>query len=80
MYRSPIGTSGGLRERERQIASAVTIVAVVAIAAVVAVVAVIAVIAIAAIIFVVVVNDSVDVNGCIASASAPVVHVLPGQG
>jgi hypothetical protein len=58
------GSSGGLRERERQIASAVAVVAVVAVAAVV---------------FVVVVDNGVDVNGCVASASAPVVHVLPGQ-
>jgi hypothetical protein len=71
VYRSPIGTSGGLRERERQIASAIAIVAVVAVAAVAAA---------ATIIFVVVVNDGVDVNGWVASASAPVVHVLPGQG
>jgi hypothetical protein len=53
---------GGLRERERQISSAI------------------AVIAVAAVVFVVVVDDGVDVNGCIVSASAPVVHVLPGQG
>jgi hypothetical protein len=44
VYRSPMpsrrGTSGGLRERERQIASAVAVVAVVAVAAVVFVVVV----------------------------------------
>ena len=66
MYRSPMPskceTSGGLSERERQIASAVTIIAV------------------AAVVFVVSVNDGIDVNRCVASASAPVVHVLPGQG
>ena len=69
MYCSPMhsrhGTSGGLREGERQIASVVAV-AVVAVAA--------------AVVFVVVVDDGVDVNGCVASASAPVVHVLPGQG
>ena len=69
MYRSPMplrrGTSGGLRKRERQIASAVAV-AVVAVAA--------------AVVFVVVVDDGVNVNGCIASASALVIHVLPGQG
>ena len=36
--------------------------------------------AVTAVVFVVVVNDGVDVNGCVASASTPVVHVLPGQG
>jgi hypothetical protein len=56
-----------LRERERQIASAVAVVAVVAVA-------------VAAVVVVVVVVDGVDVNGCVASASAPEVHVLPGQG
>ena len=55
------GTSVGLRERERQIASPVVAVAVIAVTAVV---------------FVVVVS----VNGCVASASAPEVYVLPGQG
>lgn len=54
---------GGLRERERQIASPVVAVSV-------------AVIAVAAVVFVVVVS----VNGCVASAAAPEVHVLPGQG
>jgi hypothetical protein len=58
------GTSGGLRERERQIASAVVVVAV----------------AVAAVVFVVIFDDGVDVNRCVASTSAPVVHVLPGQG
>jgi hypothetical protein len=53
-----------LRERERQIASAVVAVAV----------------AVAAVVVVVVVIDGVSVNGCVASASAPEVHVLPGQG
>ena len=66
MYRSPMplrrGTSGGLRKHERQIASAVTVVAV------------------AAVVFVVIFDDGVNVNGCVASASAPVVHILPGQG
>ena len=42
--------------------------------------AVVDVIAYAAIVFVVVVDDGASINGCIASASAPVVHVLPGQG
>ena len=69
MYCSPMhsrhGTSGRLREGERQIASAITV-AVVAIAA--------------AVIFVVVVDNGVNVNGWVASASALVVHVLPGQG
>ncbi len=67
MYRSPMpsrrGTSGGLRERQRQIASAVVVVAVAAV-----------------VVYVVIVDDGVDVNGCVASTSAPVVHVLPGQG
>ena len=66
MYRSPMpsrrGTLGGLRKRERQIASAVAVVAVVAV------------------VFKVIFDDGVDVNGCVASASAPVVHILPGQG
>jgi hypothetical protein len=51
-----------VRECERQITSAVTVVAV------------------AAIVFVVVAHNGIDVNGCVASTSAPVVHVLPGQG
>ncbi len=66
MYRSPMpsrrGTSGGLHKRERQIPSAI------------------AVVAVAAVIFVVVFDDGIDVNGCVASASAPVVHILLGQG
>ena len=66
MYRFPLpsrrGTLGGLRKRERQIASAVAVVAVVAV------------------VFKVIFDDGVDVNGCVASTSAPVVHVLPGQG
>ena len=53
-----------LREREHQIASAVVVVAV----------------AVAAVVVVVVVIDGVGINGCVASASAPEVHVLPGQG
>jgi hypothetical protein len=53
-----------LRKREHQIASAVAVVAV----------------AIAAVVIVVVVVDGVGVNGCVASASAPEVHVLPSQG
>ena len=68
MYRSPMpsrrGTSGGLCKRKRQIASAIAAV----------------IVAIAAIIFVVIVDDGVNVNGCVASASELVVHVLPGQG
>ena len=40
----------------------------------------IAVVAVAAIVVVVVVVDGVGVNGCVASASAPEVHILPGQG
>ena len=73
MYCSPMhsrhGTSGGLRKGERQIASAAGVT-----------VAVIVVAVAAAVVFLVVVDDGVDVNGCVASASAPVVHVLPGQG
>ena len=34
----------------------------------------------AVVVFVVVFDDGVAVNGCVASASAPVVHILPGQG
>ena len=55
-----------LRERERQIPSAVVAVAVA--------------VAVAAVVVVVVVIEGVSVNGCVASASAPEVHVLPGQG
>jgi hypothetical protein len=55
-------TLGGLRKRERQIVSAVAIVAV------------------AAVVFVVIINSVVNVYGCVAFASAPVVHVLPDQG
>jgi hypothetical protein len=40
----------------------------------------VAVVAVAAIVVVVVVVDGVGVNGCIAFASAPEVHILPGQG
>ena len=36
--------------------------------------------AIAAVVIVVVVVNDVGVNGCVASASAPEVHVLPSQG
>jgi hypothetical protein len=66
VYRSPMplrrGTSGGLRKRERQIASAVAVVAVVAV------------------VFKVIFDDGVNVNRCVASASAPVVHILPARG
>jgi hypothetical protein len=40
----------------------------------------IAVVAVTAVVFVVVFVVDVGVNGCVASASAPEVHVLPGQG
>jgi hypothetical protein len=40
----------------------------------------VAVVAVAAVVVVVVIVDGVGVNGCVASASAPEVHVLPGQG
>ncbi len=40
----------------------------------------VAVVTVAAIVVVVVVVDGVGVNNCVASASAPEVHVLPGQG
>jgi hypothetical protein len=40
----------------------------------------VAVVAVAAIIIVVLVVNGVGINGCVASASAPEVHVLPGQG
>jgi hypothetical protein len=39
-----------------------------------------AVVAVTAVVFAVVVVVDVGVNGCVASASAPEVHVLPGQG
>jgi len=55
-----------LHERERQIASAVAVVAVADVVVVVVVVIVIVVVG--------------GVNGCIASASAPEVHTMPGQG
>ena len=53
-----------LRERERQITPAVVAVAV----------------AVAVAVVVVVIVDGIDDNGCIASASVPEVHILPGQG
>jgi hypothetical protein len=66
-----------LRDRERQIASAVAVFA----DAILAVAVAIAVaIAVAAVVVVVVVIDGVGVNRCLASPSAPEVHVLPGQG
>ncbi len=40
----------------------------------------IAIVAVAAVVIVVVVINGVGVNRCVASASAPEVHVLPGQG
>ena len=40
----------------------------------------IAVVAVTAVVFVVVVVDDVGINGCVTSASAPEVHVFPGQG
>ena len=54
------------RERERQIASAFAVVAVVVVAV--------------AVVIVVVIVDGIGVNKCVASASVPEVHVLPGQG
>ena len=53
-----------LRKRKRQIASAIAVVA----------------IAVATVVVVVVVNNGIGVNGCVASAPALEVHVLPGQG
>ncbi len=40
----------------------------------------VAVVAVAAVVVIVVVVNGVNIDGCIASASAPEVHVLPGQG
>jgi hypothetical protein len=54
------------RERERQIASAFAVVAVVVVAS--------------AVVIVVVIVNGIGVNKCVASASVPEVHVLPGQG
>ncbi len=39
----------------------------------------VAVLVVAAIVVVVVVVNNIDINGCVASASVPEVHVLPGQ-
>jgi hypothetical protein len=38
----------------------------------------VAVVAVAAVVVKVVVVDGIGVNGCVASSSAPEVHVLPG--
>ena len=61
----------GEREREHQFASAFAVVAVAVVAVVVVAVAVV---------IVVVIVDGIGVNKCVASASVPEVHVLPGQG
>ena len=64
------------REREHQFASAFAVVAVAVVAVVVVAVVVVAV----AVVIVVVIVDGIGVNKCVASASVPEVHVLPGQG
>ena len=40
----------------------------------------VAVVTVAAVVVVVVVVNGIGINGCVVSASAPEVHVLPGQG
>jgi hypothetical protein len=44
------------------------------------IVSTVAIVVVTAIFVVVLIIDGFGVNGCVASASAPEVHVLPGQG